>query len=336
MLFSLIIPVYAVEEYIAKCIESCCNQKNIESAEYEIILVDDSSPDKSIDIARSVFKKCNKTNFKVVSRPNGGLSAARNTGLNHANGDYIWFIDSDDYIEDNSLYSLKEIITSNPDLEIVSFGHRSIYSSFKQDHVFCPNLINKTTTGFEVIQSTAFYSAWGRIYKSSFLKKSDVKFVENIIWEDGEFNLRLLSITRKHYSSSLILYNYLRRPRSISTSNLIKKTLDSDIIKFVKLYSWRKSHQFDLSQQKIFNYRNNESLIFLLAGIPKLPTNEQKPYYAQIKQLRNELKESFKNSNSDTQKLLLPLIIYSPRFLAKILCFRMKSILKKEQQNLNK
>ena len=104
MKLSIIIPMYNVEPYIEKCLLSCLNQ-NIPHADYEIIVVNDGSPDGSLGIARRIASTVD--NMLIVSQENGGLSAARNKGLSYAKGEYVWFVDSDDWIEENcSFYSL--------------------------------------------------------------------------------------------------------------------------------------------------------------------------------------------------------------------------------------
>ena len=103
MKISLIVPVYNVEKYIEKCLLSCLKQ-DIPQSDYEIIVVNDGSPDSSLAIAERIAAAA--TNIIIVSQKNGGLSAARNTGLKIAKGDYIWFIDSDDTIKENCLKSI--------------------------------------------------------------------------------------------------------------------------------------------------------------------------------------------------------------------------------------
>lgn len=98
MTFSIIIPVYNVEKYLNECVDSVLNQKNVD---YEIILVDDGSTDNSGQICDEYLKK--HSNVSVIHKVNGGLSDARNAGLESAEGDYILFVDSDDKIEENSL-----------------------------------------------------------------------------------------------------------------------------------------------------------------------------------------------------------------------------------------
>jgi len=100
MKISLIIPVFNVDQYLSRCLDSCIHQDLIPD-EYEIIAVNDGSTDRSLTILREYEQKY--SNIKVIDKPNGGLSSARNTGLSVAIGDYIWFIDSDDWIKENSL-----------------------------------------------------------------------------------------------------------------------------------------------------------------------------------------------------------------------------------------
>ena len=102
---SLILPVYNVELYLPKCIESCLNQ-DLPKTEYEMIIVIDGSSDNSLSVARKYQQKYGC--ISIVEQSNGGLSSARNTGLKHATGEYVWCIDTDDYINENIL---KGIVT---------------------------------------------------------------------------------------------------------------------------------------------------------------------------------------------------------------------------------
>ena len=105
-LFSIIIPIYNVEKYLVQCIESVLNQ---DYDDYELILVDDGSPDNCGEICDSYLNK--NSNIRVIHKKNGGISDARNTGLKEAKGDYVIFIDSDDYICDNHfLLKLAKVI----------------------------------------------------------------------------------------------------------------------------------------------------------------------------------------------------------------------------------
>ena len=98
MILSIIIPVYNVEKYVEKCIRSCENQ-DIPKENYEVIVVNDGSPDGSLAIVERLANEF--SNIKVINQENKGLSMARNTGLEAAKGEYVWFVDSDDWIEEN-------------------------------------------------------------------------------------------------------------------------------------------------------------------------------------------------------------------------------------------
>ena len=97
MKISVVVPVYNVENYISKCVSTLLNQGY---DDYEIIIVDDGSKDRSIEIVKNTFKD---SRIKIIRQENKGLSGARNTGLRAASGDYVWFVDSDDWIEENCL-----------------------------------------------------------------------------------------------------------------------------------------------------------------------------------------------------------------------------------------
>lgn len=105
MKLSIIIPIYGVEKYIEKCILSCVNQKGLKiGTDFEIICVNDGTKDKSAKIAKYIASKYE--GITVIDQKNQGLSAARNTGLYAAKGEYIWYVDSDDYIKENCLRDL--------------------------------------------------------------------------------------------------------------------------------------------------------------------------------------------------------------------------------------
>ena len=122
LILSIIVPIYKVEQYLSKCIESLLNQ-DLSPEDYEIILVDDGSPDrcgKICDEYAATF-----SNIRVVHRANGGLSAARNSGIETAQGQYIQFVDSDDYLEPEVLKTLvTKMETDN--LDILRFNYQNV------------------------------------------------------------------------------------------------------------------------------------------------------------------------------------------------------------------
>lgn len=112
MKLSIIIPVYNVANYVGKCLDSCLEQ-NVKMTDYEIIVVNDGSVDNSLEVVNLYI---NRPNINVISQNNSGLSAARNAGMKIAKGEYIWFVDSDDWIESGILeHILREISLYTPD-----------------------------------------------------------------------------------------------------------------------------------------------------------------------------------------------------------------------------
>ena len=112
--------MYNVEKFLAKCILSCENQ-NISKKEYEIICVNDGSLDSSAIIAEEIAKQYN--NIIIINQENQGLSVARNTGLSNAKGDYVWFVDSDDWIEENCLRRIVSKLSNNLDVLQLQYRH---------------------------------------------------------------------------------------------------------------------------------------------------------------------------------------------------------------------
>ncbi|MGL4253948.1 MAG: glycosyltransferase, partial [Fusobacteriaceae bacterium] len=116
-LLSVVVPMYNVEEYILRCLESLQKQ-DIPEEQYEIILIDDGSRDRTVEYAKEFSQ--NHKNIRIISQKNGGASVARNRGIDEARGKYIWFVDADDYVLENRFGILLEKAIGN-DLDILSF-----------------------------------------------------------------------------------------------------------------------------------------------------------------------------------------------------------------------
>ena len=104
MKLSLIIPVYNVEQYVGRCLQSCLKQPYVMADDFELVIVNDGTKDNSMAIVEEMTRDC--ANVTIINQDNQGLSMARNTGLKAAKGEYVWFIDSDDWIEDGCLHEI--------------------------------------------------------------------------------------------------------------------------------------------------------------------------------------------------------------------------------------
>jgi glycosyltransferase involved in cell wall biosynthesis/exopolysaccharide biosynthesis predicted pyruvyltransferase EpsI len=216
---SVIIPIYKVEQYIRRCIESVIAQtyQNL-----EIILVNDGSPDNCPMICEE-YAKIDKR-IKVIHKPNGGLSDARNAGLKVFTGDYVYFFDSDDYIASNLIeIALHKAVTSSSDLVIFNYYRVDEYdnllstSNFNtgvyeiEDHNRVDYIINK------LAKYTLGWEAWNRLYKAEIIRKNNLFFWDNkvIFAEDFGFSLNYALYANKITCISDALYYYLIRENSI-------------------------------------------------------------------------------------------------------------------------
>ena len=136
MKLSIIVPVYNVADFLTKCLESLLAQ-DLPQNEYEIIVVNDGSTDNSGEIAQQYADKY--ANIKLINQANQGLSGARNTGIKHAKGEHIQFVDSDDYIEENVLGGLMKQVEQE-DLDVLRFKYQNvrINNTFKEYEIFKP------------------------------------------------------------------------------------------------------------------------------------------------------------------------------------------------------
>ena len=216
---SIVVPVFNVEQYLSKCLDSLLTQ-DIALEEYEIILVEDGSPDKSGFICDRYA--ANYSNIKVIHRENGGLSAARNTGIDNAKGQFIQFVDADDYIEANVLKAMVKKM-ENDRLDILRYNYRNVNERYEE---FEPNLISKPFVDYRDEICDGFTFLTERLgfgcYACQFMIRRELLegclFKEGIFFEDTEWAPRLLRRAKRVTSISGMVYNYLLRKGSITQS----------------------------------------------------------------------------------------------------------------------
>jgi len=218
---SVIVPVYKVEAYLSRCVDSILSQtfKNI-----EVILVDDGSPDSCGDLCDMyALKDCR---IKVIHKTNGGLSDARNVGIDASNADYILLIDSDDYIEPNTIETLYCLICKyNADISACGFANCYTNGRFlqnKDDKI----LVWTGKEAFTEILKGEKISAGivGKLIRKSVIGTH--RFLKGKTYEDAFFNPQLFFNTKKFVATTESLYNYWHRSGSITTEPFNEKSLD--------------------------------------------------------------------------------------------------------------
>lgn len=209
MLFSIIIPIYKVQDYLAKCVDSVCNQTY---RDIEIILVDDGSPDDCPLICDEYAKKDSRV--KVIHKKNGGLSDARNSGLDSATGEYIIFVDSDDYIEIDACEKFSRFAGSGYDILIgdaIVEGGICDLSHIESDQAVSGALYYKAA----LLKQKAPVVAWINAYRREFLTENNLKFKYGILHEDVEFTPRAFLAARSVVCTKNFFYHYMIRDDSI-------------------------------------------------------------------------------------------------------------------------
>jgi len=217
-LVSIIIPVYNVERHLTRCLESVISQsyRNI-----EIIVINDGSPDNSQEIIDSFAQKDSR--IRPFSQKNTGLSGARNTGMKHANGDYLYFLDSDDFISSNAI---EKLISGSNNADIV-IGNYSIYENEKRitQREAIPNrLIPDAAFSDPQFKFDFFFGknyglcAWNKLYKAAFIQRLNLLFEKNseIYAEDLLFNAKCFVNSPTIYLVNEYTYFHCINPESIT------------------------------------------------------------------------------------------------------------------------
>lgn len=225
MKISIIVPVYNVEKYLEACVDSLYQQE-LDESEYEVILVNDGSSDGSRDIALRLQSQ--HSNLKLIDQENQGLSGARNTGINNAQGDYIWFVDSDDKI-DNCLAKIVEEIEKYEKLDIYGIVLDEVDGKNKHIKYQCdqPTLLhNEVMLGSHaIIGGYNPSSACALIMRRDFLNENCLRFKIGITHEDVEFTYWAMAVAKTVLFSENIVYFYYRWGNTMSTAKDTERLL---------------------------------------------------------------------------------------------------------------
>lgn len=193
---SIIIPVYNVEHYIIECLQSVYAQKNIDGTLIEVIIVDDRGNDASMDVAKGYINSI-VTPFKtsIITRDNnGGLSAARNSGILAAQGTYLYFLDSDDFISNDCISILWNEVQTHPNVDIV-YGYAECFPNQEIMHKYFDNSRKIKSVYLEGDNlKKAYFSipdiAWNKLIRKDYLLSNNLFFKEGIIHEDYHWHFR--------------------------------------------------------------------------------------------------------------------------------------------------
>lgn len=219
---SIIIPVYNIEQYVRKNVESLLALKD---DKIEFIYVDDGSTDESATILNEYLEKDNR--IVVIHQKNAGLSVARNTGIDAANGKWILFVDGDDWLDVEATECFLE--EREEEYDVIWGGFSKVkQGDIDQDTLFAKEDIKiEVRRGIEWLNARAVdYSACVYLYRANLIKENNIRFPEGLLHEDMEFVPKVFTYARKVKRTNISYYRYLERENSISTTKNIKRSQD--------------------------------------------------------------------------------------------------------------
>lgn len=292
MLFSIVLPVYNVENYLLECVDSILKQT---FADYEIILVDDGSTDGSSQLCDRLSEKYEF--IKVIHKKNGGLSDARNCGTREALGEYIIYIDSDDFlIKDNFLEKLAEKTKNNSDL--IFYKYQKFFDTtqkFEECRYTYHSAIKEKSYSDKIsalVKADAFYGmAWIKAIRKEILDKNGIEFEVGLLGEDMEWNYHIITKSTSISFIDEVFIAYRQREGSITSSHKLKNLTDFIYV----LEKWSKIVTNEVEDEalkialfgSLAKYYSN-----LLIVYSRLVDPEKKEYRTRIKKLDWLLKYS--------------------------------------------
>lgn len=230
---SIIVPIYNAEKYLNKCIDSIINQSK---KELEIILINDGSTDNS----ENIIKKYADKRIKYFKNKNQGIGKTRNFGIEKATGKYIMFLDSDDFLELNACEKMFEKVEKDK-LDIVICDYYRYFDNGNKEEVKLPNFKNSSLKDNPDI-ICEHLSPWAKIYKTDLIKKNNIKFVENLKYEDAPFVIEALDCAKKIGKVNLPLNYYVIHEKSETTVRDEKVFDIIQIIDIIRKYTKNKKY----------------------------------------------------------------------------------------------
>lgn len=227
MKLSIIIPVYNVEKYVEECILSCAENIGENSDEVEVIMVNDGSKDNSISIAQSLI--ADYPYCRIISQENQGLSMARNNGLEAAKGDYVWFVDSDDFISIGVVQEIVSIIDKFVNLDMIELEYEKTEENVirKDCNQFISNLRSiEIITGRQKFINGFNAPVPFHVFRRDFLNENSLRMFPGMYHEDCEFTPRVLWKAQSVTTLEGVAYFYRQRGCSIMTTANPKKGED--------------------------------------------------------------------------------------------------------------
>lgn len=301
---SIIVPVYNTEKYLKRCIDSILIQGN---NNIELILVNDGSTDNSEQIITPYLEQYPDV-IKYIKKENAGLSDTRNVGINEATGNYIMFIDSDDYIEKDLLARLKPYIEK--DIDMIKFKAQKVNEDGKNLGIIEGPVFEEIIKGEEAFSRLCFddqllEASWLYLYKTELLKENNFKFAKGLYHEDFGLTPLVILKAKTFVSTSICGYNYVQSSNSITRTQNYEKTYKKVFDLLVHYdYMIKEIESYDISVKakediKIF-YTNS-----ILLRIDELNKEDKKKFIKEVKKRKMTKNIKVRNIKQLIKRIIL-------------------------------
>lgn len=322
---SVVVPIYNVENYIEKCINSILDQKY---TNIELLLIDDGSPDNSGKICDDYAKRDNR--IKVIHKKNGGVSSARNTGIENATGDYICFVDGDDYVMEDYISYMYDLIKKG-DFQISLT--RNMFSNFNNKQILDDKIENITgkKAAMDIMTYKIPIGVYCKLFKTDFLKINGIKFIEKIFIGEGfNFNVDAFQMANSVCVGNRKIYYYRRDNESSATTKFSIDKWKNGLEAINIMYKRRKFNDKNfINSWNFAKWRTNVDVYCLL--ITSQSKKEYKNFYKEVKlRGKKNWKYAFYADTAIKEKIRALLFFVNARILPYLVLKRSKKYLRSE------
>lgn len=325
--FSVIVPIYNLENYLTECIESILKQR---FSDYELILINDGSTDKSSEICNYYSSKY--SHIKTINKKNTGVSDTRNIGINFAKGEYVIFVDGDDYINSNSLEKIYNNIKENGDADIIFLEGVKFYNNGKKVLINDGYDIRKINfkEKYEVLNHISILNKFPaspctKAVKRNFLIDKGIYFQKGLQFEDIDWSLELYIEAEKYLYCSHIHYFYRQNRSGSETDSFSEKRFLDLLYIFNKWVIKGEYNKLKKESKKLIYSTLAYEYIFLLWGYSLLPSHKKKIYKSNVKNFRWIL--NFRNDvRTNIIKFVCNIVGINMTAKISLIYFRLKQI----------
>lgn len=260
--------MYNSEKYISDCLDSILHI-NLNKEDYEVIIVNDGSTDKSKDIVDTYI--ANNDNFKYIEQENLGAAYARNAGLKNSEGEYVWFVDADDKIDPSEFEKAIEELRSHKGIEVLAFYLKDVTGSGQFINVSCKHdsipLYEEISGADAVVKGYSPSSVCSMFVRLKMIKDNELFFRGGMTHEDVEFTYRMMAVAKSVVFTEHIPYLYIYHDNTVTTSiNVERKTkyLCDELLVYQSFMSLAERHSDNLLLSSTIKNRADDILLGLL------------------------------------------------------------------------